>query len=102
MPSSEASDMFIKQLDFENANSYCQNFIRPIRRTKILQGKLNTCIGPTLSVIQEMAFAETLQLKGQLFEQYLKQIKRGNKSISYSCGQEGHFSRNCLDISTFG
>lgn len=83
-------DMLLKQLARENANTLCQELIRPIRNTG--------CARPHQSMFRclssSMACAAALQ--GHHFCSYVQNLKggRSQKVSCFSSGQ-GHMSRNC-------
>jgi hypothetical protein len=44
IPSSEGTDILIKQFAWENSNTLCQDLIRPIRKTGSLQDNIKACV----------------------------------------------------------
>lgn len=97
MPPSEGTEILLKQLAWENANSLCQDLIRPLRKTGTLQDYIKACQDASPAIVQGMAYAAAM--KGQKFSTYVKQTFGGGKKNSspscYICGQEGHMQRNC-------
>ena len=103
----ESAEILLKQLAFENANPTCQALLRPIRRTGTLSDYIKTCMDTSPAHIQGMIMAAAFQ--GKTYAQYLKDINQGKPQNTqgnqprssrtpgncFSCGQLGHFSREC-------
>ena len=78
----------------KNANTLCQELIRPIRKTETVQDYIKACIYVSPAVVQGMAYAAAMQ--GQHFSAYVQNLKGGrNQKVScFSCGQQGYMSLN--------
>ncbi|XP_012590442.1 PREDICTED: endogenous retrovirus group K member 5 Gag polyprotein-like, partial [Condylura cristata] len=68
LPPSEGTDILLKQLAWENANTLCQDLILPIRKTGNIQDYIKACIDASPAVVQGMAYAAAM--KGQKFSAY--------------------------------
>lgn len=94
----EAAELVIKQLAYENANSTCQTLMRSIRRRGTLSDLIRACQDFTPSYAQGIAIAAALQ--GKSYSDFLKQAGNGKPPAGgggacFSCGEKGHFSRQC-------
>lgn len=98
MPRGEGSDMLLKQLAWENANSLCQDLIRPIRKTGNIQDYVKACIDASPAVVQGMAYAAAM--RGQKYSAFVKQTYGGGRKSDsagptcYSCGEAGHIKKD--------
>lgn len=101
LPGEGVGDLILKQLAFENANATCQTLLRPVRKTGSISDFIKACSEATPTFIQGITIAAALQ--GQTSTQFLQNLnanKRNGNSSSrqgkcFSCGQTGHFSRQC-------
>lgn len=100
LPPSEGTDILLKQLAWENANSLCQDLIRPIRKTGQLQDYIKACMDATPAVVQGMAYAAAMQ--GLPFNSFVKKTYGGgsgrlptNPAVCYKCGKAGHMQKDC-------
>lgn len=94
LPPSEGTEMLLKQLAWENANTLCQDLIRPIRKTGSIQDYIRACIDATPVVVQGMAYAAAM--KGQPLKSYIKQTYGGgNKMSCFNCGQTDYTKKDC-------
>lgn len=88
LPPSEGTDILLKQLAWENANSLCQDMIRPIRKSDSLQDYIKACMDASPAVVQGMAYAGAM--KGQQFGAFVKQTHGGGKyrppPTCFDCG----------------
>ena len=80
LPPSKGTDILLKQLAWENANALCQDLIRPIRKTKIVQDYVKACRDALPGIVQGMAYA--VSMKGQKFSAYVNQTYRGRRDSS--------------------
>ncbi|XP_047592981.1 endogenous retrovirus group K member 8 Gag polyprotein-like [Lutra lutra] len=103
MPHCEGTDILLKQLAWENANSLCQDLIRPLRRTGTVQEYIKACIDASPAVVQGMAYAAAM--KGQKYTAFVRQTygngKRPNGQANqgltcFSCGNADHMKKDCL------
>lgn len=101
LPQSEGTEILLKQLAWENANTLCQDLIRPMRKTGTIQDYIKACVDASPAIVQGMAYAAAM--KGQKFSAYVKRTyggERGNKESSseptcYNCGKPGHLQKEC-------
>lgn len=101
MPHGEGSEMLLRQLAWENANTLCQDLIRPIRKTGGIQDYVKACIDASPAVVQGMAYAAAM--KGQKYSAFVKQTYGGGRGseaankgpVCFSCGESGHIKRDC-------
>lgn len=82
MPISEASDLLLRQLAYENATSYCQSLLRTICTTGTIQDFVKACLDASPTAIQGMAFAAALNR--QTFDQFIKHPDRSRGRTGYS------------------
>lgn len=98
LPLSEGTEMLLKQLAWENANSLCQDLIRPLKGTGTIQDYVKACVDASPAVVQGMAYAAAM--KGQTYSAYVKKTYRGGKRDSskptcFKCGRTGHIQKMC-------
>lgn len=96
LPPSEGTDILIKQLAWENANSLCQDLIKPICRTGSLQDYIKECIDASPAVMQGIAYA--VAMRGEKFSAYVKN-SYGRGITCLRCGKPGHLKRDCRSSS---
>ncbi|XP_032970406.1 endogenous retrovirus group K member 113 Gag polyprotein-like [Rhinolophus ferrumequinum] len=95
--STVATQAFIKQLAYENANSACQAVIRPFRKKGTLSDFICLCadVGPSFS--QGIALAAALQgkpIKEVMYQQ--AKLHAGSRSgACFTCGKLGHRAAQC-------
>uniref|UniRef100_A0A671FY07 CCHC-type domain-containing protein n=1 Tax=Rhinolophus ferrumequinum TaxID=59479 RepID=A0A671FY07_RHIFE len=94
---STATQAFIKQLAYENANSACQAIIRPIKKKGTIADFIRLCtdVGPSFS--QGVALAAALQGKS-IQEVMLQQAKlhvNSRTGACFTCGKTGHRAAQC-------
>jgi hypothetical protein len=70
LPPSEGSDILLKLLAWKNANTLCQELIRPIRKTETVQDYIKACIDASPAVVQGLVYAAAIQ--GQHFSAYFR------------------------------
>ena len=86
---------------YENANSTCQALLRPVRSKGSLWTYIQTCQKVGTSFMQGVALASALrgETAAQVIQGMRKKINpNGNDSTNkmcFSCGQMGHFCRQC-------
>jgi hypothetical protein len=82
----EARTTLVQQLAFQNANKYCREALQSRRKVSI-QEMIKICsdIG---AQIQGAAFASALK-------EVIHPSKKGGKGASFTCGQLGHFAKEC-------
>lgn len=102
MPRGEGSDILIKQLAWKNANSLCQDLIRPIRKTGTIQDYIRACLDASPAVVQGMAYAAAM--RGQKYSTFVKQTYGGGKGgqgsegpVCFSCGKTRHIKKDCKE-----
>lgn len=78
MPPSEGTEKLLKQSAWENANTLCQDLIRPVR-TGTVQDFIKACVDASPAVVQGMAYA--VAMKGQKFSTYVKQTWRRKRFL---------------------
>ena len=61
LPSSDGTDILMKQLAWENSNTLCQDLIRPICKTGSLQDYMKACVDASPAIVK----AYTVVMKGQ-------------------------------------
>lgn len=95
MPPSEGTEILLKQLAWENANTLCQDLIRPIRKAGTLQDYIKACLDASPAVVQGMAYAAAVQ--GQPINKFIKKTYGGGQKSStcFGCGQTGHARNEC-------
>ena len=109
--STEASEILIKQLAFENANSTCQAILRPKKKKSGGVGDyIRQCadVGPAMMqgvaiamVIKGNSYQQTVQPfftnKNNLPKSHFSNQGRnaGLSKACMSCGQEGHLTHAC-------
>ena len=76
---SEGTDILIKQLAWENANTLCQDLIRPIHKIGSLQDYIKACVDASPAIIQGITYAAAM--KGEKFSAYVKNTY-GNEKCS--------------------
>ena len=97
--STEASEILIKQLAFENANSTCQAILHPIRKSGQVGDFIRQCVDAGPAMMQGVAIAAAI--KGDSYQQAVQSFLTGKNSSNqgqnagFSCGQEGHFTHAC-------
>ena len=98
LPQSEGTEILLKQLAWENANTLCQDLIRPIKKTGIIQDFIKACVDASPAVVQGMPFAAAM--KGQTYSTYVKKtygVGRGSSNPTcFQCGKAGHIQRASL------
>lgn len=96
LPPSEGTDILLKQLAWENANSLCQDLIRPIRKSGSLHDYIMACMDASPAVVQGMAYAAVME--GQQFGAFVKQTYGGGKNrpppTCFDCGETGHIRKD--------
>ncbi|XP_054550643.1 endogenous retrovirus group K member 24 Gag polyprotein-like [Talpa occidentalis] len=80
LPNTEAKEMLLKQLASENANSLCQELIRPIRKTDTIQDFIKACMDASPAVIQGLAYAA--EMKEQQFSSFVRSMPKGKKTAN--------------------
>ncbi|KAF6323408.1 hypothetical protein mRhiFer1_008385 [Rhinolophus ferrumequinum] len=94
---SVATQSFITQLAYENANSACQAIIRPFRKKGTLSDYIHLCsdVGP--SYTQGIAIAAAIQgkpIKEIIYQQ--ARLNAGSRSgACFTCGKLGHRAAQC-------
>ena len=102
--STEASEILIKQLAFENANSTCQAILHTIRKSGQVGDFNRQCADVGPAMMQSVAMAAAI--KGDSCQQAVQSFLTGKNSSNqgrnaglskacFSCGQEGHFTHTC-------
>lgn len=97
--SSEAKDIVLKQLAFENATPICQSFLKTIKKSGNISDFIKACTEVTPPYIQNVAIAAALQ--GQTTTQFLNNQRKGKSYQTglirkcYLCGRPGHISKQC-------
>ena len=102
--STEVSEILIKQLAFENANSTCQAILHPIRKSGQVGDFIRQCVDAGPAMMQGVAIAAAV--KGDSYQQAVQSFLTGKNSSNqgrnaglskacFSCGQEGHFTHAC-------
>ena len=61
LPPSEGTDILIKQLAWENANTLCQDLIRPIHKIGSLQDYIKACVDASPAIIQGITYAAAMK-----------------------------------------
>ena len=78
-PLSEGTYILIKQLAWENANTLCQDLIRPIRKIGSLQDYIKACVDASPAIIQGITYAAAM--KGQKFSAYTRNTYGNGKAF---------------------
>lgn len=96
---SVATQSFVTQLAYENANSACQAVLRPYRKKGNLNDYIRLCADVGPSFTQGIAIAAAFQgksMKEVLYQQ--GRIKAGCRSgACFTCGKKGHRAVQCPD-----
>jgi hypothetical protein len=87
----EARNILVKQLAFENANKAWKIALWPYRKRTTLQEMIRICVDVGLSHIQGIALAAALK---EVFHPGGRK-----KGACFSCGKKGHIARECLNKS---
>jgi hypothetical protein len=82
-----AWNILVKQLTFENADKVCKAALQLNRKRATLQEMIRICVDVGPSHIQAIALTAALKKCSSLRE--------GKKGACLSCGEEGHFAREC-------
>nr|XP_019575067.1 PREDICTED: endogenous retrovirus group K member 113 Gag polyprotein-like [Rhinolophus sinicus] len=94
---SAATQSFIMQLAYENANSACQAAIRPFRKKGTLSDYIRLCSDVGSSFTQGIAIAAAIQgkpMKEVLYQQ--ARLNAGSRSgACFTCGKLGHRAAQC-------
>ena len=90
LPSSDGTDILMKQLAWENSNTLCQDLIRPICKTGYLQDYSKACVDASPAISQGIAYGASM--KGKKFGTYA----RNTYGITcFGCKKPGHLRNDC-------
>lgn len=86
----EAGVDYVKQLVYKNANTDCQEAIRPYRKKTDLTGYIRLCsdIGPSY----QLGLAMVDAMQGQSVRDFLASR---DKKACFKCSNPGHFAKDC-------
>lgn len=99
VPSSEARDIILKQLVYENASAACQSVLRRVKKMGSISDYIRASMDIGPSYFQGVVIAATLQ--GCATTQFLnnqQQRQPNEKDVGlecFSCRHMGHISKRC-------
>lgn len=99
VPSSEARDIILKQLVYENASTACQSVLRRVKKMGSISDYIRASMDIGPSYFQGVVIAATLQ--GCATTQFLnnqQQRQPNEKDVGlecFSCRHMGHISKRC-------